>query len=103
MPFVDSVKVRGDINRSIQGLIDFAKKRVPKKEWASTKAQLIVDGTVEGRVLEDCRRALRASQFAFKDAWARVIQGPIQSSFSHFVFKFQIESCKVEMVENEFT
>lgn len=75
MPFIDSTKARGDLDRSIQALIDFAKKRVPKKEWANTRVQLMVNNAVEDRVLEQCRRVLRASGFAFKDAWASVLEG----------------------------
>ncbi|XP_031248275.1 probable apyrase 6 [Pistacia vera] len=75
MPFVDSTEARGDLDRSIQVLVGFAKKRVPKKEWASTRVQLMLNNAAEDRVLEQCRRVLRASGFAFKDAWSRVLEG----------------------------
>ncbi|KAJ0021122.1 hypothetical protein Pint_31552 [Pistacia integerrima] len=74
MPFVDSTEARGDLDRSIQVLVGFAKKRVPKKEWANTRVQLMLNNAAEDRVLEQCRGVLRASGFAFKDAWARVLK-----------------------------
>ncbi|KAJ4724593.1 Nucleoside phosphatase GDA1/CD39 [Melia azedarach] len=74
-PFVDSMRERGDVDRTIGLLIGFAKIRVPKKEWENTKVQLLVNGEVRDGVLEKCRRVLRASGFAFKDSWARVIEG----------------------------
>ncbi|KAK9280155.1 hypothetical protein L1049_013842 [Liquidambar formosana] len=67
---------------SILGLIEFAKRRVPRSEWGDTKVQLMASGELEnlGRdlrdaLLESCRRVLRASGFLFKDEWARVIEG----------------------------
>ncbi|KAJ0083870.1 hypothetical protein Patl1_30141 [Pistacia atlantica] len=80
MPFVDSTEARGDLDRSIQVLVGFAKKRVPKKEWANTRVQLMLNNAAEDRVLEQCRRVLRASGFAFKDAWSRVLEGLVSKT-----------------------
>jgi len=67
----------------IEGLVEFAKKWVPRREWGNAGVQLMVsgkemvglEGKVKERILEVCRQVLRASGFAFKDEWARVIEG----------------------------
>ncbi|XP_050222738.1 probable apyrase 6 [Mercurialis annua] len=61
----------------ISGLLEFAKGRVPKKEWADSKVQLLASGEEVEKlemVLESCRGVLRHSGFAFKDDWATIIQ-----------------------------
>ncbi|KAG6763168.1 hypothetical protein POTOM_033706 [Populus tomentosa] len=66
----------------IEGLVEFAKKWVPRREWGNAGVQLMVsgkemvglEGKVKERILEVCRKVLRASGFAFKDEWARVIE-----------------------------
>ncbi|KAF5744950.1 apyrase 6 [Tripterygium wilfordii] len=94
MPFIaGSISVRPSLSgfaedaegagRSIAVLIEFAKQQVPRKEWGNTKVQLMVArGVMEGLgfgvrkgILESCRLVLKASGFAFKDAWARVVEG----------------------------
>ncbi|TXG73425.1 hypothetical protein EZV62_002004 [Acer yangbiense] len=96
LPFVDSIKVSHgglDDDDSIRELIDFAKNKVPKKEWANTKVQLIINGgPVKDKVLEECRRVLRASGFAFKDAWARVIQGQEKGVFAWIAANYALGS-----------
>ncbi|KAK7306727.1 hypothetical protein VNO77_44683 [Canavalia gladiata] len=66
-------------------LVEFAKGRVPKQEWGSTKVQLLATEELEGlgtkaaeKVLECCRQVLRGSGFFFKDEWARVVSGEEQ-------------------------
>ncbi|KAI9196522.1 hypothetical protein LWI28_024653 [Acer negundo] len=96
LPFVDSIKVSHggfDDDDSIRELIDFAKNKVPKKEWANTKVQLIINGgPVKEKVLEECRRVLRASGFAFKDAWARVILGQEKGVFAWIAANYALGS-----------
>ncbi|XP_065867304.1 probable apyrase 6 [Euphorbia lathyris] len=66
----------------VDELVEFAKGRVPKKEWGNTKVQLMATGEevnelelkVKERILQSCRRVLRESGFVFKDEWARLIQ-----------------------------
>ncbi|KAF3783093.1 putative apyrase 6 [Nymphaea thermarum] len=67
---------------SLVSLLQFAKKKIPVKEWATTKLQLIVTAGLEkvdpeGKrvILESCRQVLRSSGFLFKDEWAAVITG----------------------------
>lgn len=66
----------------IEGLIEFAKKRVPRREWGNAGVQLMVsgeemvglEGELKERILEVCRKVLRGSGFVFKDEWAHVIE-----------------------------
>ncbi|XP_027344744.1 probable apyrase 6 [Abrus precatorius] len=66
-------------------LVEFAQGRVPKREWGSTKVQVVATEELEGlgaeaveKVLECCRQVLRESGFLFKDEWARVVSGEEQ-------------------------
>ncbi|XP_048136032.1 probable apyrase 6 isoform X2 [Rhodamnia argentea] len=75
--------------RSISELIEFAKRRVRKKDRARTKAVLAVSGGLEGlslgvrgRIVESCRRVLRKSGFMFRDEWAQVITGEDEGIFA---------------------
>ncbi|KAF9684650.1 hypothetical protein SADUNF_Sadunf04G0140700 [Salix dunnii] len=66
----------------IEGLVEFAKKRVPRREWGNAGVQLMVsgeeivglEGELKERILEVCRKVLRGSGFAFKDEWAHIIE-----------------------------
>ncbi|KAG5248108.1 apyrase [Salix suchowensis] len=66
----------------IEGLVEFAKKRVPRREWGNAGVQLMVsgeemaglEGELKERILEVCRKVLRGSGFVFKDEWAHVIE-----------------------------
>ncbi|KAI4308328.1 hypothetical protein L6164_031412 [Bauhinia variegata] len=99
IPFLDragssSMKVRpglmafaGDpdgAGSSIVQLVEFAKQRVPKKEWGNTMVLLMATAELESlssevreKILESCRQVLRSSGFLFKDEWARTIQGMV--------------------------
>ncbi|KAK1294856.1 putative apyrase 6 [Acorus calamus] len=67
----------------MEGLIEFARERVPKAEWKDTKVRLLARmGTemnggsdAKGAILESCRRVLRSSGFMFRDEWASIITG----------------------------
>ncbi|XP_015576316.2 probable apyrase 6 [Ricinus communis] len=66
----------------IDGLVQFAKDRVPKKQWGNTEVQLLANAEdmerlefkVKEMILESCRRVLRESGFVFKDEWARIME-----------------------------
>ncbi|XP_057953728.1 probable apyrase 6 isoform X2 [Malania oleifera] len=99
VPFVDTwgssskvLKVRpgltafredpSEAGSSVLGLIEFAKRRVPRSEWGSTRVQFMASGELEklgfrvrDAILESCRQVLRASGFLFKDDWAAVMKG----------------------------
>ncbi|URE15293.1 GDA1/CD39 (nucleoside phosphatase) family [Musa troglodytarum] len=67
---------------SILKLLEFAKGRVPRAEWRTTKVQLIENGglgsfplRVRTAILESCRQVLRSSGFMFRDDWVSTITG----------------------------
>lgn len=67
---------------SMDVLVDFARKRVPKEYWEKTEIRLmataglrLLDDHVQEGILEECRRVLRLSGFKFSDHWASVISG----------------------------
>ncbi|KAK9050998.1 hypothetical protein SSX86_027623 [Deinandra increscens subsp. villosa] len=67
---------------SVLELLDFARKRIPKVNWGKTEVRLMataglrmLDSSVQERILESCRKVLRASGFAFRNDWASVISG----------------------------
>ena len=67
----------------IEGLIEFAKERFSRRDWGNSGVQLMVrgeemvglEGKLKERILEVCRKVLIGSGLAFKDEWARVIEG----------------------------
>lgn len=67
----------------IKGLVEFAKKWVPRREWGNAGVQLLVSGEemvgleskVTEKILEVCRKVLQGSGFVFKDEWAHVVEG----------------------------
>lgn len=67
---------------SLDGLLEFARERIPKAEWKATKISLIDSGAVRdlkvevsSAIMDSCRRALTASGFMFRDEWASSITG----------------------------
>lgn len=69
-------------SQSISELVAFAKRQVPRKEWASTRVISLVRGGLkrissekEDQILKSCRRVLRKSGFLFKDEWVQIVEG----------------------------
>lgn len=67
---------------SLMELLEFGKERVPRELWRETEIRLmataglrLLDRAVQDRILDSCRRKLRASGFKFRDEWASVITG----------------------------
>ncbi|MFQ6649626.1 hypothetical protein Gotur_023575 [Gossypium turneri] len=67
---------------SLKELLEFARRKVPKKQWGETEIRLmatagmrLLDDEVQERILEQCRKVLRVSGFKFRDDWASVITG----------------------------
>ncbi|XP_022642545.1 probable apyrase 6 isoform X1 [Vigna radiata var. radiata] len=70
---------------AVAELVRFAKGKVPRREWGNTVVRLAASEELEQlgseeaeKVLECCRKALKASGFLFKDEWARVVSGEEQ-------------------------
>lgn len=75
---------------SLAGLLEFGKGHVPRDLWGETEVRLMVtaglrmvESETRERILESCRRVLRASGFRFRDDWATVIPG---KWFMFFIF-----------------
>lgn len=73
----------GNAGGLVGELVEFAKGRVPKKEWGNTNVKLMATGEevnglemkVKEMIMESCRKVLRRSGFAFKDEWAHITAG----------------------------
>ncbi|XP_072980663.1 probable apyrase 6 [Typha angustifolia] len=75
--------------KSLVGLLEFAKGRVPRDRWGETEVRLMATGGlrlleagVVERILESCRKVLRGSGFRFRDDWASVISGTDEGIFA---------------------
>ncbi|KAL1828813.1 hypothetical protein ACET3Z_007225 [Daucus carota] len=87
----DPEKVGGSMNE----LVEFARKRVPKEYWGKTEIRLmataglrLVDGHVQEEILEACRKVLRLSGFKFSDNWASVISGSDEGLYAWVVANY---------------
>lgn len=60
---------------SIEEVVEFGKRGVPKSEWDNTRVWLRGSRELGEGVLEECRRVLRLSGFLFEDEWASVMEG----------------------------
>ncbi|XP_039124326.1 probable apyrase 6 isoform X2 [Dioscorea cayenensis subsp. rotundata] len=74
---------------SLAGLLEFGKGHVPRDLWGETEVRLMataglrmVESETRERILESCRRVLRASGFRFRDDWATVIPGTDEGSYA---------------------
>ncbi|KAL4203135.1 hypothetical protein AMTRI_Chr01g126390 [Amborella trichopoda] len=84
--FERNPKIMGN---SIDGLLEFARKMVPKKVWGVTKVQLIAHGGLRWLgsdstelILESCRTKLRSSGFQFQDEWVSFLTGPDEGLYT---------------------
>lgn len=92
--YVDDVDGAG---RSVAELLDFAKRRVPRKFWGETEIRLMatagmrmVDSGIQGEILESCRRVLEASGFVFQSDWASVITGSDEGLYAWVVANYAL-------------
>lgn len=67
---------------AVAQLVEFAKRNVPRKQWAEADIRLmatagmrLLENEDQEKILNACRRILRASGFRFRDDWATVISG----------------------------
>lgn len=70
------------VSDSLGKLLEFGRKKVPRKQLAETEIRLmataglrLLDVELQERILEECRKVLRVSGFKFHDEWASVITG----------------------------
>eukprot|EP00249_Psilotum_nudum_P020422 c27696_g1_i1 orf=367-2088(+) len=78
-----------EAGNSLSNLIEFAKKKVPIKEWLKTKLYLMataglrrLEVDVQEAILDSCCEILRNSGFRFRDEWASVITGTDEGVFA---------------------
>lgn len=84
---------------SLAGLLEFGKGQIPTELWAETEVRLmataglrLVDSRVRDRILDSCRRAIRASGFKFRDDWASVITGSDEGMYAWVVANYALGS-----------
>ncbi|PPD82955.1 hypothetical protein GOBAR_DD20109 [Gossypium barbadense] len=70
------------VSDSLGKLLEFGRKKVPRKQLAETEIRLmataglrLLDVELQERILDECRKVLRVSGFKFHDEWASVITG----------------------------
>ncbi|MBA0843297.1 hypothetical protein Goarm_000499, partial [Gossypium armourianum] len=80
---------------SLKELLEFARRKVPKKQWGETEIRLmatagmrLLDDEVQERILEQCRKVLRVSGFKFRDDWASVITGSDEGVYAWVVANY---------------
>ncbi|KAF5751989.1 apyrase 6 isoform X1 [Tripterygium wilfordii] len=80
---------------ALKEIVEFGKGKVPREQWAETEIRLmatagmrLLTGSVQERILESCRRVLRASGFKFKDDWATVITGSDEGLYAWVVANY---------------
>lgn len=67
---------------AVAQLVEFAQRNVPAEQWAEADIRLMATAGMrllqkgdQEKILNVCRRVLRASGFRFRDDWATVISG----------------------------
>nr|GLL34215.1 probable apyrase 6 isoform X1 [Ipomoea trifida] len=82
---------------AIAELVEFAKKKVPRKFWGKTKIRLmatagmrLLESKVQKRILNVCRKVLRGSGFIFRDDWASVISGSDEGAYAWVVANYAL-------------
>ncbi|KAL2903908.1 putative apyrase 6 [Bienertia sinuspersici] len=82
---------------SLLQLLDFGKKIVPREFWGDTEVRLmgtaglrLLDSKVQDRIMESCRKLLRASGFKFRDDWASVITGSDEGLYAWVVANYAL-------------
>lgn len=85
--YADEPEMAGE---SLAELMEFGRGRVPRGRWGETEVRLmatagmrLLERRVQERILESCRKVLKASGFRFQPDWASVITG---KSIYDFIF-----------------
>lgn len=82
---------------SLRELVEFGRKRIPREHWGRTEIRLMgtaglrmLEGALQDRILESCRRVLRLSGFKFRDDWASVISGSDEGMYAWVVANYAL-------------
>ncbi|XP_010476528.1 PREDICTED: probable apyrase 4 isoform X1 [Camelina sativa] len=80
------------VSESVTELVEFAKRRVPKRvleesdiRLMATAGMRLLELSVQERILEVTRRVLRSSGFVFREEWASVISGSDEGVYAWVV------------------
>ena len=73
---------------ALQGLMDFAKREIPERQWKDTRVFLMATAglrllapAAQNAIIRSCAEQIRASPFLFKDTWAGVLPGHKEGIF----------------------
>ncbi|KAE8716094.1 putative apyrase 5 [Hibiscus syriacus] len=82
---------------SLEELLKFGRKKVPKELWGETEIWLmataglrLLDVELQEQILEECRKVLRVSGFKFHDEWASVITGSDEGVYAWVVANYAL-------------
>nr|KJB50646.1 hypothetical protein B456_008G180900 [Gossypium raimondii] len=85
------------VSDSLGKLLEFGRKKVPRKQLAETEIRLmataglrLLDVELQERILEECRKVLRVSGFKFHDEWASVITGSDEGVYAWVVANYAL-------------
>ncbi|OAY50028.1 probable apyrase 6 [Manihot esculenta] len=85
----------GGAGESLEELLEFGKRRVPRKLWGETEIRLmatagmrLLDSEIQDMILESCREVLRNSGFKFRDDWASVITGSDEGLYAWIIANY---------------
>ncbi|PIN17164.1 Nucleoside phosphatase [Handroanthus impetiginosus] len=88
---------------AVAELMEFAKRNVPREQWAEAKVHLMATAGMrllknedQERILNACRRILRASGFSFRDDWATVISGSDEGLYAWVVANYALGTLGAE-------
>ncbi|GFQ07809.1 probable apyrase 6 [Phtheirospermum japonicum] len=84
-------------------LVEFAKRNVARDQWGDTEIRLMATAGMrllrdedQVRILNACRRVLRASGFRFRDDWASVISGSDEGLYAWVVANYALGTLGTE-------
>ncbi|KAI3467345.1 hypothetical protein Pfo_024008 [Paulownia fortunei] len=88
---------------AVAELVEFAKRNVPREYWAEAEIRLMATAGMrllknedQERILNACRRILRASGFRFHDDWATIISGSDEGLYAWVVANYALGTLGAE-------
>ncbi|KAL3631168.1 hypothetical protein CASFOL_024152 [Castilleja foliolosa] len=98
--YVDDPDMAG---HAVVELVEFAKRNVARDQWGDTEIRLMATAGMrllrdedQVRILNACRRVLRASGFRFRDDWASVISGSDEGLYAWVVANYALGTLGTE-------
>ncbi|KAK4402988.1 putative apyrase 6 [Sesamum angolense] len=88
---------------AVAELMEFAKRNIPREKWAYAEVRLMATAGMrllkhgdQERILNACRRILKASGFRFHDDWATVISGSDEGLYAWVVANYALGTLGAE-------